>query len=67
MENQCHQRLQQNLAIYRHENLRHRENGVTPECINTELSIPYVMREMLEKLINEEERRSDDKDARALH
>ena len=56
LEKQCHQRLQQNLAVYRHENLRHREKDVTLKSVSSPLDFPLELMQMKEKLVNDEKK-----------
>lgn len=53
LERQCLHRLQQNLAVYRHENLRYRNGETTIQSISANLDFPLKLEKMKEKLIND--------------
>ena len=53
-EERCLQLLGKQISLYRNENLKHRANGDSPSSFTKDRDFPLKLREMNEKLVNDE-------------
>ena len=57
-EARCQHQMMRDISVYRHENIRARNDSISPPCFNIQVDLPMGLVLMREKLLNEEDSRA---------